>query len=356
MSDAAQTEPEHPGGQVVHLPEEEKSPEEERIRVRRQVDEIAGEVFWVGKQRVPHLRRYSILVVLSAGIAALGMLADSPAVVIGAMLISPLMTPILGVAAGIVLARPVRLLESAANVVGGSLATIVVAIIVAGAAGGAVTAANLPGEVLARVSPGLLDLFIAVVAGAAAGYVLQDPEASSSLPGVAIAVALVPPLGAVGIAVEVGAWAAAGGALLAFGTNLVAIVLAAAGTLIAFGVRPLSADAGSRRRLRRGLAATVTAAALIVVPLAVHTVGEVRDQGLRRAVAEMVPIWDEQARIIDLDAEVVDGTGRIDLTVASADDPPPADQLAGFVAKRAGVPVELTLRHLREAEDHGVAR
>ncbi len=354
MSDVARTPPGHPTGGTPPPPETPRS--EEQIRIRRQVDEIAGEVFWVGKRRRSHLRRYSILVVLSAAIATLGMLADSSAVVIGAMLISPLMTPILGVAAGIVLARPVRLLESAANVVAGSLATIVVAVVVAGLAGGAVTAANLPAEVVARTSPGLLDLFIAVVAGAAAGYVLQDPEASPSLPGVAIAVALVPPLGAVGVAVEVGAWSEAGGALLAFGTNLVAIVLAAAGTLLAFGVRPLSADAGTRRRLHRGLAATLAAAVVIVVPLAIHTARQVRDQGLRRAVAEMVPVWDGQARILELDAEIVDGVGKVELTVASADQPPPAAQLATFLTGRAGVPIELTVRHLREEEDHGVAR
>ena len=95
---------------------------------------------------------------------------------------------------------------------------------------------------------------------------------------------------------------------------------------------------------------------MIVVPLALHTAREIRDQGFRRDVAEIVPLWDEHARILGLDAEIVDGVGRVELTVASADEPPPAAQLATFLTRRAGVPVDLTVRHLREEADHGVAR
>ena len=97
------------------------------------------------------------------------------------------------------------------------------------------TGLPLPGELLARTGPNLVDLFIALAAGSAAGFVTVRTEASGALPGVGIAVALVPPLATIGIAIGLGDWGLAWGALLLFATNLVAIVLAAGAVLVAAG-------------------------------------------------------------------------------------------------------------------------
>jgi uncharacterized membrane protein len=92
--------------------------------------------------------------------------------------------------------------------------------------------------VRARTFPGLLDLGIAVTAGAAAGYILPRRSATSALPGVGIAVALVPPLAVVGITLEADARTESANALLLYGTNLAAIVFSAAVMLLLSGFRP----------------------------------------------------------------------------------------------------------------------
>ena len=129
-----------------------------------------------------------------------------------------------------------RAIEALATVVGGVVAAIATGWVCAALGGFGLDPANLPSEVLARTAPGLLDLGVALAAGAAGGYVLARPEANSALPGVGIAVALVPPLGTVGICFEVGRNDLAEGALLLFVTNFACIVLAAALVFIVVGM------------------------------------------------------------------------------------------------------------------------
>lgn len=160
---------------------------------------ILDELFFEGDRRAPYLWRFVALILFSSSIAAFGLLNDSGAVVIGAMLVAPLMTPILGLAAATVQAWMARQVESLAIIGGGALLAVGVGWIVARLLPEVDEDVSLPGELLARTAPNLLDLAIAVAAGAAGGYVLVRKEAGSALPGVGIAVALVPPLATVGI-------------------------------------------------------------------------------------------------------------------------------------------------------------
>ena len=178
-----------------------------------QREEILNELFFEGREWRPFLFRFGTLIVLSTTIAALGLIGNSAAVVIGAMLVAPLMTPILAVAAALVHGQARRLVVSFAVLIGGTLAAIGTGWVVSSVAPGTVTATELTPELLARTVPSLLDLGVAIAAGLAGGYVLTHPRAGSSLPGVAIAVALVPPLATVGISLELGATASAEGAL-----------------------------------------------------------------------------------------------------------------------------------------------
>lgn len=162
---------------------------------RAAIDELIPEG---GDALVEYVVRFSFLIVLSASIAGFGLLADSAGVVIGAMLVAPLMTPI---TLGIVLAVFVGWLVSL--IAGGSVTDV----------------RELPDEVRARTFPGLLDLGIAVAAGAAAGYILPRRSTIGALPGVGIAVALVPPLTVVGITFELGLPSEAWNAFLLFRTS-----------------------------------------------------------------------------------------------------------------------------------------
>ena len=159
---------------------------------------------------------FFLLVVLSSIIATSGLLTNSPAVIIGAMLVAPLMSPILGLGlasltgdanffrnAGIALAR-------------GAVLSILIATLL--------TLVNrwlpflplqeMPTEVLARIRPTPIDLTIALAGGMAAAFALAMPSISAALPGVAIATALMPPLCTIGVGIAMERWDVAAGALL----------------------------------------------------------------------------------------------------------------------------------------------
>jgi uncharacterized hydrophobic protein (TIGR00271 family) len=144
---------------------------------------------------------YFYLIGLSTLMATLGLLLDSGSIVIGSMLIAPLMYPILGVSLGLVMmGQNVSLIQRAISTLvkslGIGLGLSVVAAFLFGDS--ALYATN---EVLARTEPSHLHLLVAVVAGAAVAYMLARPEWGDALPGVAIAVALLPPLATVGIGI-----------------------------------------------------------------------------------------------------------------------------------------------------------
>ena len=289
-----------------------------------------------------YVERFVWLIVLSAAIAGFGLLADSAAVVIGAMLVAPLMTPILATAAAICVSDNRRLLRALLVLAGGTVAAIVVGFLVSKVSGNTIVSADdLPSEVLARTEPGLIDLAIAVAAGAAAGYVAPRRDAVSALPGVGIAVALVPPLATVGITLEAGAGRLAGGALLLYLTNLAAIVFAGALVLLIGGLRPADATAG--RRVRVGLLITVGAVLAVAVPLTIHTFEVIRDTRFEREVVSAVREWDDTVKVVELTTDVDRGRGDVELRIASPGQSRPAWELADLIADRHAGGIDLVL-------------
>ncbi|MFQ5426741.1 MAG: DUF389 domain-containing protein, partial [Gaiellales bacterium] len=211
---------------------------------------IIADLFYEDDRRAPFIRRFLRLTIASAAIAAFGLLTNSAAVVIGAMLVAPLMTPILATAAALVHGQVRRLVEANVLLLTGTVAAIAVGWLLAKIGSGAISEDDLTAQLLARTSPGLLDLGIAVAAGAAAAYILTDRGAGSALPGVAIAVALVPPLATAGITLELGSTSDTRGALLLFSTNFAAIVLSAATVFGLSGFVAGQVRASARRRVR----------------------------------------------------------------------------------------------------------
>lgn len=165
--------------------------------------------------------RYFVLLICSCGIAELGLLQSSAAVVIGAMLISPLMGPIIGM--GIALARlePRNFAKSAGALVLGAAFSILVGALIVWLS----PIKEATPEILARTRPTLLDLVIAVLSGVVGAYVTITRR-GSVIAGVAIATALMPPLAVTGFGLATGDWRTAGGSLLLFLTNVVAILAA----------------------------------------------------------------------------------------------------------------------------------
>lgn len=202
---------------------------------------------------------YFALLFCSCGIAALGLLQSSAAVVIGAMLISPLMGPIMGMGMGV--ARlDARAFERAAVALalGAAVSVAASALIV-----WASPLKDVTPEILARTRPTLLDLVVAILSGIVGAYVLITKR-PGVVAGVAIATALMPPLAVVGYGLATGAWNMAGGAFLLFLTNVVAILGAVFAVARRYGFQPVVR--GRRRWEEMALVATLL---LLSLPLAV---------------------------------------------------------------------------------------
>lgn len=179
----------------------------------------------------PKLSFYALLAA-STLIAGFGLIANSIAVIIGAMLVSPLMTPIIGISLSLVLGDT-QLLRRAlqAEALG-----VLLAIALAGLLGLFPLALEATSEMLSRTQPNLMDLLVAVFAGFAGTYAMIDERLSPALPGVAIATAIVPPLANCGLCLATGAYLGAYGSFLLFFANFLAILVVSAGTFIAAGI------------------------------------------------------------------------------------------------------------------------
>jgi uncharacterized hydrophobic protein (TIGR00271 family) len=166
---------------------------------------------------------FAFMTLMSAGIAVLGLLLSSPAVVIGAMLISPLMGPIIGLGFAIATFDSVEIRRTSfALAVGTGLAILFCAMIVVFSPLQTVTQ-----EIAARTRPNLFDLLVALFSGLAGTYAMIRGR-QGAIVGVAIATALMPPLAVVGFGLATTNWTVFWGAALLFFTNLMTIAASAA--------------------------------------------------------------------------------------------------------------------------------
>ena len=170
---------------------------------------------------------FFLLAVLSVLMAVFGLLLDSVAVVIGSMLIAPLLSPILGVSLGIVMADP-KLIFRSLLTIGKAVAWTVPAAAIATLlfSSQAGLDAGLNAEIIARTEPSVLFIAIAIVAGGAASFALIKPNLNASLPGVAISVAIIPPLAVTGIGLAHLDWAMMTDSFILFIVNGIAIIFA----------------------------------------------------------------------------------------------------------------------------------
>ncbi|MGI9624553.1 MAG: DUF389 domain-containing protein, partial [Acidimicrobiales bacterium] len=246
-------------------------------------------------------------------------------------------------------ARNRELLIALATIALGTVLAIAVGFIVSFVASETIVGpVDLPAEVEARTFPGLLDLGIAITAGAAAGYILPRRATTGALPGVGIAVALVPPLAVVGITFEANADTESANAFLLYLTNLAAIVFSAAFMLLLAGFRP------HVRRSRSALAIrvliTVGAVLAVAVPLSWHTESTLDDSRLRRIAAESVSEWDPSSRIDDLTADVRGDTGHVQILLEGANKPQEVWLLAQDIQTRFGGPIVFELRYSQDLQ------
>jgi uncharacterized hydrophobic protein (TIGR00271 family) len=191
------------------------------------------------------------LISLSTLIAALGLARDSGAVVIGAMLVAPLMTPLVAIGLALVQGNERLLRRAVKSVVLGFSVALLIGVV----AGLCIKllAPDFPitAEMYARNSPNLLDLVVAMASGVAAAYAMGRPHLISALPGVAIAAALVPPIATSGLSLAMGDFLLAGGSSLLFFTNVIAIVLGTAVTFWAVGISTFLSNQPEQQTVRQ---------------------------------------------------------------------------------------------------------
>ena len=193
---------------------------------------------------------------LSAIIATLGLLANSVAIIIGAMIIAPFMGPIVGMAYSTAMGNRKLLRRSSFTVLKGIILTIVISWLTASIIG----LRTVDTEILSRTNPTLVDFGIAMAAGMAGAFANTRRSISSAIPGVAIAVALVPPLSVIGIGLALKEGDIATGSSLLFLTNLTCIVFFG-------GLVFLFQSYGNLERAKNGLALSTAVMFFLGVPL-----------------------------------------------------------------------------------------
>lgn len=227
---------------------------------------------------------FFVMIGLAAVLAGLGLLLNSPAVIIGAMLVAPLMSAIVGMGLGVVEGDAEIFGAAAWATAQGMLLAIVLGLII----GLLVPDATATHEVMARARPAVLDLGVALVSGAAGAYALCRKGVSAALAGVAIAAALVPPLVTVGIGLALGRGNIAGGALLLFVTNLIAIAAAGGVVFLLLGFAPPAHQKERRNVLRRGLSGAIILLTLVTLILGLLTRQELQALRFDRALHDAV--------------------------------------------------------------------
>ena len=307
------------------------------------IERMRDQVFFEGPERKRHLSRYWLLLLLSAVIACAGVESESTATVIGAMIIAPLMVPILGVVLSVVLADGPNLRRCLLLLIAGAAAVVALSWLLGHLVPYPVIAAT-NSQVAARVTPRIVDLVAALATGSVGSVALTRPDVSDTLPGVAIAISLVPPLAVAGLTLESGSPGEFVGALLLFATNVVAILASGIVVLALYRVGRVSAGAPASA-FRRPVAAVIIVVLLgaVLIPLWTNS-DRVDKTTIRQSSVEAVA--EEWAN--DSGWSVIGVTTWGDQVLVDATGPSPAPDLAVLrqdlhAAGLAGLDVRVSL-------------
>ena len=263
--------------------------------------EILNQLFFEGEAYVPYVKQFYLLLALSALIAAVSLMRNSSAMVIGAMLLSPMMTPILAFAASLVMGWPLRAGRTAIRLFFATLFVFGLAyllpLVFRVPANGVI-----PFEILSRTNPNMGVLGIGLCAGT---YMLVHKETSYVLPDVAISVALVPSLCVAGILTYIREYVLAWQAFVIYATNLVAIIITASTVLLLTGFKPKVIDLKFNLRVAAGMTMVAFFVALVAVPLSIRTFNDIRDLHDRQVAISVITDWigENSVEIVNVEVE-----------------------------------------------------
>jgi uncharacterized hydrophobic protein (TIGR00271 family) len=300
-----------------------------------------SKLFFEGERKNKQIVNFVVLLALSTVIATYGVVTDSTASVIGAMIIAPLMTPIMAAAAAVTMGSTIRLGQALRLVALGILGVIVLAMLLTFFIPDSIISFPTNSQITSRVSPGLLDLVIALAAGAAGAYAIGRQEIADSLAGVAIAISLVPPLSVVGISLAKGQWVDSGGAFLLFLTNFFAILLAGAIVFRLMGLEKLGFVDASQETKRTAIRVIIAGTILIALLLAGTTYNAFLTTNDQTGTADAVKEWfgESSFQVVGIKIRPTE----VDITIRGDSQVPPLSNLHEKLNTLYGHPTKINL-------------
>jgi len=238
-----------------------------------------AELFTVLREEARSARWYIVLLLLSTLLAATGLFQNSSPTVIGAMILSPLMAPVVVFAMGLVRFDRHLLLESSRTLG----LSVVLALAASALYAYAVPLTHMTVQMSSRLHPNLLDLAVAILSGIAAAYGYAHARIAKSLAGVAIAVALVPPLSVAGIGIGWASWAMFSGAFLLFTANIAGIIASAGVTFFLMGF-------SSWRYAKTAFAVKLVMLSAVAFPLYLSTATLIETQAFYSRFDHLAPL------------------------------------------------------------------
>ena len=285
-----------------------------------------AKLFFEGDKRRVSLERFAVLLFLSTVIAAYGVIADSTATVIGAMIIAPLMTPIMATAAGLVMGDMKRAGRSLLVVVAGVVGVVGLAWFIGFFLTTSVISYTANSQITARISPSLTDLMIALACGAAGAFAMSRSDVADTLPGVAISISLVPPLCVVGLGLAGAELDVAWGAMLLFLTNFLSILLAGGGVLALLGLSAAATKQLEKDKRRRAFIFVVTGALIVAIPLAATSIRVAHESIVEYRTRVLMKQWLKES---SFEVNQIEANGnQVDIIISGNGDPPPLPELA----------------------------
>jgi len=291
---------------------------------------------------------FFVMILFSSAIATFGLIADLSVVTIGAQLIDPLMSPILGLSIASLSGLHRMFNRSIAAIIKGAGAAIGISALISFFTYRLPYSihASIPHEIMVRTTVSPFDLGIAIVGGAAAAYALAHPRLDAALPGVAIATALMPPLCAIGFGITFQSTFIILGAALQFFTNFAAIAFAAIITfaLLGFGPNKFKKD----KDLSRSVLVSAIMVLIIAIPLTILAWNSVSTVRLNNHVSDVImgTLPDTvQPQLVDLEINSVENKTDITVTLRMVREltPPETLFLHTALVDQLGAPVTIQI-------------
>jgi uncharacterized hydrophobic protein (TIGR00271 family) len=313
---------------------------------------MEGQLFFEGEGRIRAITNYVVLLTLATIIATYGVISGSTATVIGAMIIAPLMTPIMATTLAIVLGESPRMSRSVGLVCLSIVFVVGLAIVLSSFISSLVIGFSTNPEITTRVSPNLIALLVALASGAAGAFAVSREDVSNTLPGVAISISLVPPLSVVGISLAKAQLFDAGGAMLLFLTNFLAIILAGGAVFWFSGVNARRLSAREDVHRKRAVQIAVIGVVIVAILLGLngyHTTEADRDTALAQ---QTVMTW-LNGSSYGLSSVTINyppqdfllrGTSQVQVTIVGTGNVPTPNLLALQLERALGHPVTVVIK------------